>query len=127
MIGQFKPLIKHLKPDHHRRRIGVDQLSMTPADNFGHDTLMVIVDHFSKHVRLYAADNHAGQMHMYDHYCTWGRYDVIITDPGSNLTSEEVEQLNKWIGIQDQKSLVGRHESNGVEGSNKRSSDTSGL
>jgi hypothetical protein len=30
-----------------------------------------------------------------------------------------VEQLNKWIGIQDQKSLVGRHESNGVEGLNK--------
>jgi hypothetical protein len=98
MVDQFKPLIKHLKPDHHRRHIGVDQLSMTPADNFGHDTLTVIVDHFSKHVRLYVTENHAGQtlaQHLYDHYCTWGRYDIIITDPGSNLTSEDVEQLNK--------------------------------
>jgi hypothetical protein len=61
MVDQFKPLIKHLKPDHHRRRIGLDQLSMTPADNFGHDTSTVIVDHFSKHLRLYLTDNHAGK------------------------------------------------------------------
>jgi hypothetical protein len=40
---------------------------------------------------------------------------TIITEPGSNSTSEDVEQLNKWIGIQ-----VGRHESNGVEGTNKQ-------
>jgi hypothetical protein len=122
-IDRFKPLIKHLKPDYHRRRIGVDQLSMTLADSFGHDKLKVIMDYFSKHVRLYVTDNHVGQtlaQHLYDHYYTWGRYDTIITDLGSNSTSQDVEQLNKWIGIQDQKSLVGRHESHGVEGSNKQ-------
>jgi hypothetical protein len=91
-----------LKVRSSQETIGVDQLSMTPADNFGHDKLTVIVEHFSKHVRLYITDNHAGQtlaQHLYDHYCTWRRYDTIITDPGSNLTSEDVEQLNKWIGI----------------------------
>jgi hypothetical protein len=42
---------------------------MTPADGFGHDKLTVIVDHFSKHVKLHVTDNHAEQtlaQHLYD-------------------------------------------------------------
>jgi hypothetical protein len=51
---------------------------------------------------------------------TWGIYDQIITDPGSDIMSAAVTTLNKWLSVEHLVSLVGRHESNGVEGTNKQ-------
>ena len=47
-------------------------------------------------------------------------FDEVVSDPGSALMSEAIAQLNKWLGIQHKVSLVGRHESNGCEGSIKQ-------
>ena len=47
--------------------------------------------------------------------CTYGLYDEIITDPGSNFCSNLYTQLNAWLGIRRVYSLVDVHESNGVE------------
>jgi hypothetical protein len=46
-------------------------------------------------------------------------FDEVYSDPGSDLTSEAVKQLNDWLGVSHKVSLVDRHESNGVEGTNK--------
>ena len=51
---------------------------------------------------------------------TFGVYDQIITDPGSDIMSQVVTQLNQWMGVVHLISLVGRHESKGVEGTNKQ-------
>ncbi len=50
MTDVIKPVYRHLKPPHQRTRIGVDRLTVTPADKEGNDTLIVIVEHFTKHV-----------------------------------------------------------------------------
>ncbi len=42
-----------------------------------------------------------------------------MSDPGSDLTSHVVRHLNNWFGIRHVFSTVERHQSNGVEGSNK--------
>jgi hypothetical protein len=47
-------------------------------------------------------------------------FDCIISDPGSDLTSDVISQVNKYYGIQHLVGLVDRHESNGVEGTNKQ-------
>ena len=47
-------------------------------------------------------------------------FEEVWSDPASDLMSETIEQLNIWLGIRHVVSLVDRHESNGVEGSNKR-------
>jgi len=46
--------------------------------------------------------------------------DSIMSDPGSEFTAEVVQSLHKWLGIRHVFSLVDRHESNGVEGTNKQ-------
>ena len=46
---------RHLKPEHHRSRIGVDRLSVTPSDDQGNCNLIVSVEHYTKyvsHIRL---------------------------------------------------------------------------
>ena len=45
----------------------------------------------------------------------FGRFDRILTDPGSDYTSKVVGQLNKYLGFLHAFSLVDRHESNGTD------------
>lgn len=57
---------------------------------------------------------------FFHHFCTFGLFDEIWSDPGADFMSEVVNQLNAWFGIRHVVSLVDRHESNGVEGTNKQ-------
>ena len=43
----------------------------------------------------------------------------LISDPGSDLMSHVVVKVNQWFGIDKLVSLVDRHQSNGVEPTNK--------
>ena len=46
MTNNIKPLTLHLKPPHQRARIGVDRLTITPADEDGNCNLIVIVEFY---------------------------------------------------------------------------------
>ena len=50
----------------------------------------------------------------------FGLFEEIWSDQGSDFTSNLIKQLNKYLGINHLFSLVDRHESCGVEGSNKQ-------
>jgi hypothetical protein len=53
------------------------------------------------------------------YFCTFGVFEELASDPGSDLMSDVVAQLNSWLGVAHKVSLVDRHESNGVEGTNR--------
>ena len=50
----------------------------------------------------------------------FGLADALYSDPGTEFTAEVVQHLNAWLGIRHVISIVDRHESNGVEGTNKK-------
>ena len=52
---------------------------------------------------------------LFKHFCTFGSFDSIYSDPGSSLMSNVVADLTTWLGIPHPVSLIGRHESNGTE------------
>jgi hypothetical protein len=56
---------------------------------------------------------------LFQYFCTYGLSDLIVSDPGSDLMSDVVKNLHDWLGIRHRFSLVARHQSNGVKGSNK--------
>ena len=56
---------------------------------------------------------------LFQFFSTYGVFEELISDPGSDLTSEVVKHLTDWYGIRHVFSLVDRHESNGVKGTNK--------
>ncbi len=123
MVDNIKPITKHLKPEHLHAAIGADVLSITPADELGNTCLIVIVNHFTKLVYLYPAKVHDAinmATALFVYISIYGLVDVLYSDPGSDLMSEAVKQLNLWLGIRHKVSLVDRHQSNGVEGSNKQ-------
>ena len=117
------PLIRHLKPAHKRSRIGMDDLTITPVDKYGNGSITVIVNHYTKHVYGYATPPHPNEIQiaqcLFQYYTTFGRFEEIITDPASNYQAAAVQQLNSWLSVDMKVSLVDRHESNGVEGTNK--------
>ena len=118
MTSTIAPTIRHLKPDHARSRIGMDLLTVTPMDKNGNQYIHVIGNHFTHHVGLYPAKDKTAltaATALFQHICVFGMSDELITDPGSDYTSEVMAHLNKWLGIRTLFSLVDRHESNGVE------------
>ena len=100
MTDYIEPITRHLKPKHRRQRVGVDNLSITPKDAAGNGHLIVIVDHSSKYVwvqvaKEYTATTIATALFVY--LCTFGMFDELWSDPGSDLMSEVVSKLTKWM------------------------------
>ena len=103
---------------HHRRTIGMDHVTITPHDEDGYIGLLLLVEldtkfPFAYPIRNYNAETVATV--LFKHYCTFGSYDSIFSDPGSSFTSDVVKHLNHWLGIPHKVSVIGRHESNGTE------------
>jgi hypothetical protein len=113
----------HLKPEHYRQRIGIDTLQITPQDKNGNVCCIVIVEHFSKFVGIYPAKGHSAEemaSACFLHFTRYGRFDEVYSDPGSDLTSSIIRYLYVWLGMKHKFSIVDRHESNGVEPTNKK-------
>ena len=84
--------------------------------------IIVIVNLMSKMVALYPTATHTAvdfATALFQYYCTYGGFQFLAHDPGSDIMSETVQHLNKFLGIRSKVSLVNRHESNGVEPYNK--------
>ena len=92
-------------------------------DKNGNNTSIVVVEHFTKHVAVYPPKEYTAQSlatALFQYFTTFGVFEEVWSDPGSNKIADMVEQLKKWLGIGHVVSLVDRHESNGVEGTNKQ-------
>ena len=113
----------HLKPPHPRARVGFDGLSITPPDKDGNTHLVVIVDFYKKYVWAHVAKDYSAKevaTALFIYYCMFGVFDEVWTDSGSNILNDTVRQLNEWLQIKHVVALVDRHETCGVEGSNKQ-------
>jgi hypothetical protein len=118
----LQPVVRSLKPEHARSVVGIDTLTVTPADVHGNQYMLVVVALFSKFVALYPVKDKGALTTagvLFQFFTTYGGFDAVASDPGSDFMSSVVEHLNQWLGIRHIVSLVDRHESNGVEGTNK--------
>lgn len=112
-----------LKPPSYRRTVGVDHVTVTPRDKNGNTCVLLVVEHFSHFPQAYAAPDYSAHqvaVALFRHFCTFGVFDQIASDPGSSFMSEVFQQLTNWLGVRHKVSLIGRHESNGCEGSGKQ-------
>ena len=112
-----------LKPSTYRRAVGIDHVSVTPTDRNGNCCAVVITEHFSHFVQVYPARDYSADSVvsiLIKHYTTFGLFDELVSDPGSAFMSKTVATLNELFNVRHKVSLIGRHESNGVEGSIKQ-------
>jgi hypothetical protein len=112
------PINRVLHHPNQRSTLGIDLLTVTPESSDGTKYLIVIYNLFTKFVALYPTKDKTAESlakSLLRHFSTYGLVDSIISDPGSDLTSQIIEHLNSYLGIRHTISLVDRHESNGVE------------
>ncbi len=122
MRDQLDPIPRVLKPKHHRHTIGIDNLSITPTSADGYKGIVTIVNHFTHLVYLYPTkefDAHSIACAIMSYISNYALVDEIISDPGSDLMSKAVKEVNDWLGIRHKVSLVDVHTSNGCENTNR--------
>ena len=122
-IGGLPAQTLSLKPDAYRRTVGIDHVTITPADKHGNCCAILIVEHFSHFPYVYPAKDYTAETVakvLFKHYTTAGVFDQLASDPGSAFMSEVVGQLNNYFGVTHKVSLIGRHQSNGCEGTSKQ-------
>ena len=96
MTDSITPTVRHLKPAHARSRMGMDLLTVTPTDKLGNTYIHVIGNHFTHHIGLYPSKDKtavAAATAIFQHVCNFGMTEELITDPGSDYTSEMMAHL----------------------------------
>ena len=97
MDGYVEPVYRHLKKAHSRGAVGVDLLTVTPVDEAGNTCLIVIVVFYTKYVWATPAKEytaHTVAVALFTFFCTFGMYDELWSDPGSDLMAEVVQKLS---------------------------------
>jgi hypothetical protein len=118
MVTGIQPIIKHLKVDHAYYRVGADILTVTPPDEAGNQYLLVITNHFTKHLFAYASrDKEAKTVAsgLFQYMTTFGLKHEIITDAGSEFTAAVTTHLHSWMGVRQKTAFVHRPQSSGAE------------
>ena len=80
----------------------MDHVSISPTDEDGHIGLLLLVEHDTKFPYAYAVRDYTANtvaVILFKHYCTFGTFDSIYSDPGSPLMSSVVKDLKTWLGI----------------------------
>jgi len=122
-IKGLPAITRTLKPQTYRRRVGIDHISISKEpDKNGNTCAIILVEHFSHFPQVYAVKDYSADTviaTMLEHFSRFGVFDEIISDPGSSFLSDVVNKYNELMGMRHIVSLVGRHESNGCEGSGR--------
>jgi exonuclease III len=119
---KLTPLTRVLKPPHHRCTIGVDTVTITPESDSGYKAIITVVNHYTHFVFLYPVkryDSESLANALMAFISNFGLFDELISDPGSDLTSKAIQEVNEWLGVRHVVSLVDVHTSNGCENTNK--------
>lgn len=124
MSDALVPLHRPAVPEYAypRKRIGVDTLEITPRDEAGNQCVVVVCMLVQKTVALYPCAEHTAlntARALLQCFATYGRFDELASDPGTEFTAEVTDHLLRWLGVDHRLSLVARHEGNGVEGTNR--------
>ena len=99
MDGYVEPVYRHLKKSHSCGAVGVDLLTVTPVDEAGYTCLIVIVVFYTKYVwgHLQRSIPRILWRWLFTFFCTFGMYDELWSDPGSDLMAEVVQKLSEWM------------------------------
>ena len=119
----LEPHVRVLTPTSHRHTVGIDTVTITPTSEDGYTAIITFVNHYTHFVYLYPVKTHSAREMcnaMMSYVAQFGLIDEIKSDPGSDLMSQAVADLNKWFGLRHVVSLTDVHTSNGCENTNRQ-------
>ena len=91
-------------------------------DQDGHVCANVIINHFTNFVAIHPAAKTFDAVNLatalFIFFITYGMYDEVASDWGSNITADVTQELFRLFGTKHRLAMVGVHTSSGVEGTN---------
>jgi hypothetical protein len=115
----FLERVRTLKSDPKpRSAVCIDRVTVSPESKSKRKTAIVIADLFTRLSKVYPAAEYTSESvadALKDFLITYGAYDVLQSDPGSDILGGAVDAINDRWKLRRKISLVDRHESNGNE------------
>ena len=96
------PISRVLKTFHHRHTVEVDTLTITPVSEDGYKAIVTLVNHYTHYVHLYPVKAHDATWlanALMSYVENVGLFDELASDPGSDMMSKAVAELNSWLGL----------------------------
>ena len=111
------PLVPHNVPPHPWHTISIDMIGPLPTSH-GNDTILVIVDKFSKCLILEPVTTRLTALGVAEIYkrrvfSQWGIFEKVISDCGSTFISEFMVELYKLLKIKKNPSTAYHPQTNG--------------
>ena len=101
MNDKFTSIVRTNNVDHHRKRIGLDGVTITPMDKHGMCYVYLLVVTATKLVAGYPVAAHSAlsvAQSLYSFRVTYCHYDDLATDPGSDIMSDGVAMYLQCTG-----------------------------
>ncbi len=112
MNDRFQPLLRANHVEHHRRMIGISVCNVAPT---------LLVNPSMPIICLWCSTWYHEEHNVCVPVHLRSLWDsTVASDPGCDLTAEDVQQYLAWSGQTHRTSLVDRHQSNGVEVINRQ-------
>jgi len=93
---KFTSIVRNIIANHHRKRIGLDGVTITPTDKHGICYVHLIVVSATKLVAGYPVPEHLTQT-LYSFRVTYGHYDELTTDPGSDIMPDGFSMCSRSL------------------------------
>ena len=68
----------------------MDHVTITPPEDDGYIGLLLLVEHDTKFPRAHSVRDYTAPTVatiLFQHYCTFGAYDILYSNPGSAFTA----------------------------------------
>ena len=78
----------------------MDNLTITPADEFGRTAVLILHEHWSKFTALFPLVDYSAievARALLQYMTKYGPFKEIGSDPGSAFLAEVVQELNSWL------------------------------
>jgi hypothetical protein len=89
----------------------------TPKSKAGNEYILIITDHFSKYVELFALRNNQAKTvakHLVDFICRHGIPDDVLTDQGTNYQSELLDEVYRVLDIHRKRTAAYHPQTDGI-------------
>ena len=116
-IPSIAPARRNLPFRDARHVLAFDTVEM-PVDSDGHRYILVVYNLFTKFVTLYPCKDKSAKTtatFMLKHAADDGTTNIMHSDPGSDFTSELVQNLNRLLGVTQSFTIVNNPQADGVE------------
>jgi hypothetical protein len=110
------PLQRHFIPTKPMEYVSCDFIGKLPTTNKGNNYILTFIDHFTKFVKLYAVNNQSAETtaeKFLDFACTFGFPQYLLTDRGTNFTSDLFQRLTLRLGVTKLQTTAMNPRSNG--------------